>query len=220
MAFVEGPPDPVGQGVGALALVVDDLLRNDGLRVGVVQGQRQWGGPGEQEYRTRGRQAPGTDPAQPPRGGGTARPLRCAEELAPQTFQCVADPGRLSVRGYAHRPLPVASGEPAALQEEPEQRALHEAEKQGHDSRADGEQRAGRGDTEERVGAPGGVLGHVDHRDDRQAEAAGDGALAGLGGSEGGIAAAARSPLEAPPVRLPLTPGKPPEPGSLALRGC
>ncbi|MCB5910916.1 hypothetical protein [Streptomyces pinistramenti] len=210
VALVERAADPVGERIGALALVVDDLLRDGGRAVGAVEQEAQRHGPGQQEAGAEGQQAAGADAAQQTGAGDAARAGRLgrcgrrvggrtawlvrprsrpfAEQLAAQALQGPADPGRFAVPGDAHRPCEVAPGEAAALQEEPEQRPLDGAQQQ-RDGQYTDENERGRGEqAEQRVGGGPGLLGHRNHRDHRQAEAGDGGALLGVRGGEGGVA--------------------------------
>ncbi|RYJ30977.1 hypothetical protein CU044_0620 [Streptomyces sp. L-9-10] len=193
VALVEGAAYPVGDGVGAVALVVDELLRYDGGVPGAVEQQHHRGGPDQQQDAAAGQQRAGADAPPAPLGAagsgslvrGRARAGRgSAEQLEPQLFQRVPDASRLAEPGHGHRPGEIAAGEAAALQEEPEQRALDRTEQQGHRERPDDDQRGGGQQAEQRVVHPAGVLRDGDLRDHGETEAGRVGALARLGRRE------------------------------------
>ncbi|RYJ20481.1 hypothetical protein CU044_7145 [Streptomyces sp. L-9-10] len=203
VALVEGAAYPVGDGVGTVALVVDELLRYDGGVPGAVEQQHHRGGPDQQQDAAAGQQRAGADapPMEPLPGVRTAlartRTRTCArtfarsaaggeaaEQLEPEPFQRVADPPRLAEPGHGHRPGEIPAGEAAALHDEPEQRALDRTEQQGHRERPDDEQRGGGPEAEQRVAGPAGVLGDGHHGDHEEAEPRGVGAPARLGRRE------------------------------------
>ena len=184
VALVEGAAYPVGHGVGAFALVVHHLLGHDDGVARPVEQQQERARPDEQQDPGDREERAGAEAAAG-RGGG---PRALAEQLAAQAFQRGADPGGLAAPGHGDGPGEVAAGEPAALQEQPDQGTLHGAEEQRDGEPAD-EQQGGRGgQTEDRARGDGGILGDLDHRDDGQAEAGGDGGLAGLRRGECGVA--------------------------------
>ncbi|GAA3090635.1 hypothetical protein GCM10020254_39490 [Streptomyces goshikiensis] len=197
VALVEGAPDPVVEGVGALALVADQLLRYDDVVPGAVDEQAQRDAPRQQQHGAHGDErtgarAPQRSAAASGAGAGAGRVavravrlVRPLQELVAQPFQRGPDPGGLAAPGDGDGPGQVAAGEPAAVQEQGDQRALHGADQHGDDEGADQQQGAGQDQPGEGVGGAPGALRDVDHRDDGQLKAGGLGADPPLRGRRG-----------------------------------
>lgn len=140
MAFVEGAAHPVGEGVGALALVVDDRLGHLDGGSRAVERQQERRGPCQQEEGAHRDQGARSDPAAAARARAVGGGARLAERLAAQSVEGGADTGRLAVLGEGDRPVQVTAADPAAFEEQLEQRALHGDDEQGHGDRAEDQQ--------------------------------------------------------------------------------
>ncbi len=178
VALVERLADPVGGGVGAVALAGHDLGGHPYGRV-VAAEEQQRAGPAEHQDGAECERKRGAGAASA--GGHGGRRAGRVEELVPQFLQGAGDPACLGPESAYGLLQAVAAGEPAGLQEQPQQRALEAVGQVPGEQQGQHQQGAGGGQAEHGVAQAAGLAVDGAGGDHGQAERGGLVVPAGAG---------------------------------------